>query len=336
MALFGREGGRDDCATGARVARVHTRDLQEARAWGASVFCDHELASLDAHTPVDARLCYQRLGGIGIGGISYGGEVTIHPSSFDSFYLIQVPLRGAERIEVTGQITDSSPSQGSVLNPQRPIRIRHRADTEKLFLRVDRDLLERQCGQQLGRGPSPAIEFDTAMSLSSSAGRRWAHTLRWLMDLVDQSGPDVDAMPPLLTSQIEQMVVTMLLNQQPSNVSGLLREDRRTVMPACVRRAESYIEEHAHEPITIGDIAEHVGVSSRSLYALFRRHRQTSPMLRLKEVRLRRVREQLQAAEPGRSTVTAVALHWGFAHLGHFTTDYKRAFGESPSQTLAR
>lgn len=56
----------------------------------------------------------------------------------------------------------------------------------------------------------------------------------------------------------------------------------------------------------------------------------------LKDVRLRRVREALMSASPESITVTAVAMRWGFTHLGHFTADYKRSFGESPSVTLAR
>lgn len=59
-------------------------------------------------------------------------------------------------------------------------------------------------------------------------------------------------------------------------------------------------------------------------------------MLYLKEVRMRRVNEELKRLRPAETTVTTVAYHWGFTHLGHFTTDYKRRFGESPSQTLAR
>ena len=59
-------------------------------------------------------------------------------------------------------------------------------------------------------------------------------------------------------------------------------------------------------------------------------------MLYLKEIRLRRVNEELLRRNSGNETVTAVAFRWGFNHLGHFTTDYKRRFGESPSATLAR
>jgi len=34
--------------------------------------------------------------------------------------------------------------------------------------------------------------------------------------------------------------------------------------------------------------------------------------------------------------VTDVALDWGFLHFGWFSQDYRRLFGETPSQTLHR
>jgi len=36
------------------------------------------------------------------------------------------------------------------------------------------------------------------------------------------------------------------------------------------------------------------------------------------------------------TTVTQVATHWGFLHLGEFARDYQRLFGERPSETLGR
>lgn len=333
MELHGWDAGRSDHALPPNFERFQTRDIEEARRWGTRVFCENELRSLDARKPVDARMYYRKLKGIGIGRMSYGGEVTIDPGQLDSFYLVQMPLCGGERVESGNEVTLSSPTVGTVLNAHRPVRIRHGEGTEKLIVRVDRDLLERQCNQHLGRPVQQHIAFDTAMPLDSAGGVRWMRTIAWLLEnLRDENGPT----SPLLSAQIEQMIVTMLLVCQPSNYSASLHEDSRTVTPAFVRRAEQFIEEHAHEPITVCDMAAHVGVSSRSLYTGFRKYRGTSPMLHLKETRLNRVREQLLRAEPGRTTVTAVAYQWGFGHLGHFTTDYKRRFGESPSETLAR
>lgn len=55
----------------------------------------------------------------------------------------------------------------------------------------------------------------------------------------------------------------------------------------------------------------------------------------VRQLRLQHVREELLADEsPGLASVTDIALKWGFAHLGRFAIEYKRAFGESPSATL--
>ena len=43
----------------------------------------------------------------------------------------------------------------------------------------------------------------------------------------------------------------------------------------------------------------------------------------------------LLAAEPGGTNVTQVALELGFEQFGRFSGDYKKAFGELPSETLA-
>ena len=53
-------------------------------------------------------------------------------------------------------------------------------------------------------------------------------------------------------------------------------------------------------------------------------------------LRLERAHDTLLAAIPGSTTVTEVALRWGFPHLGEFAARYSARFGEKPSETLAR
>jgi AraC-like DNA-binding protein len=52
-------------------------------------------------------------------------------------------------------------------------------------------------------------------------------------------------------------------------------------------------------------------------------------------MRLDVARAALLAAEPPRQ-VTVIALDCGFTHLSRFAEAYLRAFGERPSETLAR
>jgi transcriptional regulator GlxA family with amidase domain len=51
--------------------------------------------------------------------------------------------------------------------------------------------------------------------------------------------------------------------------------------------------------------------------------------------RLEAARDALRVASP-QTTVTQVAADCGFFHFGRFAFHYRRAFGETPSATLAR
>jgi len=75
-------------------------------------------------------------------------------------------------------------------------------------------------------------------------------------------------------------------------------------------------------------------VSERTLQKAFKEIMGMSPVTYLHRLRLHRARDELRKAESGSSTVTEVALNWGFWHFGEFSRAYKNCFGEVPSHTL--
>jgi transcriptional regulator GlxA family with amidase domain len=77
-------------------------------------------------------------------------------------------------------------------------------------------------------------------------------------------------------------------------------------------------------------------VSVRALQEGFQRALDTTPMRYLREVRLRRVREDLFAATPDVATVGAIVHRWGILNQGRFAGAYRKRFGEAPSETLRR
>jgi transcriptional regulator GlxA family with amidase domain len=93
--------------------------------------------------------------------------------------------------------------------------------------------------------------------------------------------------------------------------------------------------ENAETLMTVSSVAAQLGVSLRSLQSGFRQWRNTTPNAHLRNLRLQRVREELLRVGGG-ANVTAVALRYGFSHLGRFSAHYRSAFGESPSATLRR
>lgn len=101
-----------------------------------------------------------------------------------------------------------------------------------------------------------------------------------------------------------------------------------------VQRAREYIDEHLDEVSTVADVCLALGVSRRHLQYSFEDVLQINPIAYIRAMRLNAVRRDLKLASPGLATVADLASRWGFWHLGHFSGDYKRMFGELPSATL--
>ena len=85
-----------------------------------------------------------------------------------------------------------------------------------------------------------------------------------------------------------------------------------------------------------GDDCAAVGIDVRTLSRVFQRRYGMGPMQFARARRLDAVNRTLLALDPSEATVTNVATRFGFFHLSRFAGDYRRAFHESPSETLNR
>jgi len=103
-----------------------------------------------------------------------------------------------------------------------------------------------------------------------------------------------------------------------------------------VQQAEQYMMEHLDHTLSIDMLCAVLYVSRRTLYNAFREVVEVGPMTYLKHQRMKQVHHQLEQAHPLETTVFDTAYQCGFWHMGHFSRDYKRMFGESPSDTLKR
>jgi AraC family ethanolamine operon transcriptional activator len=102
-----------------------------------------------------------------------------------------------------------------------------------------------------------------------------------------------------------------------------------------VKRAENYISQNIDEPLTVRDICRAVAVSERTLQYAFLEHFGITPKTYLRAVRLNCVRRDLRCADPD-VRINEIAYRWGFWHMSQFAVDYRRQFGELPSQTVRK
>jgi AraC-like DNA-binding protein len=103
-----------------------------------------------------------------------------------------------------------------------------------------------------------------------------------------------------------------------------------------VKAAEDYALSHVDERVYVTDLRRAAAVSERALEYAFKEVMGLTPVAYLIRLRLHRVRQALLAATQGSTTVSTVALDWGFWHFGEFSRAYKNCLGELPSDTLRR
>jgi len=84
----------------------------------------------------------------------------------------------------------------------------------------------------------------------------------------------------------------------------------------------------------LSELCAAANASERTLQYAFKDIMGMSPLTYLHRLRLHRARDELRKTQSGTTTVTDVALNWGFWHFGEFSRAYKNCFGEVPSKTL--
>lgn len=313
----------------------HTMDLDEARDLVAKVYTPHELGFAgQRRRQLDTSMSHFPIGGISLNRLRYGGEVNIDVECLGSFLLVMMPITGCAQIRCGAQAIRSSPQLASVISPTLPLQETIDANCDQVMVRIDRALLERICSQHIGHDLRQPLLFDLGFDLSNGNGSGWSALVSYLIAEVDNAAPRLHF--PLVSAQIEHLVVSTLLLSQSHNYRNELSQPAKAIAPNHVKRVEDYIVAHADQPLTVAELAAYAKVSTSNLYAGFRDFRNSTPMAYLKTVRLQRVQQDLRQADQTGETVASVALRWGFRHLGHFATSYKKMFGESPSETLRK
>lgn len=330
-AIMARQGSTSPLA---RYPLFASSDLDEVRERVADIFCPHDLRIIGRNHRIGASMHHAPIGGISLNRLRYGATVAIDPGCLKDFLLVMMPLSGSAEVRCGDQRIHSTPRLASVVTPTQSMRETNYADSDQIMVRIDRSLLERVCAQHLGHELRRPIEFQLGMNLTAKASASWLALIAYLLSELDRE--DTPLRSTLAQAQIEHFVVTTLLLMQPHTFRTELLQPAPPLAPRYVKRVEEYIEQNADQPLTVSALAAYAGVSTSALYAGFRNFRNTSPMVYLKSVRLQRVHEDLGRASAGSDTVTKIAMRWGFVHLGHFTANYKRKFGEFPSETLAR
>jgi len=105
---------------------------------------------------------------------------------------------------------------------------------------------------------------------------------------------------------------------------------KRPLEPFFLKSADRFILEHIGEALPVGRLAEHCGVSLRTLEKAFTDLRGLTPVAHMRNLRLDHARRALDESD---ATVAEVAARFGFRSSTTFALEYRKRFGMAPSRT---
>ena len=272
-----------------------------------------------------SSLSFCEFAGFGLSEVSYGNHVRIKSPALEDVYHFQLVTRGEclwrhgdDRLRVRR-------GQALMVNPDEEIDLEYSADCEKLIVRVPQSVLNAASASANGSAQTDSVHFGR-----SPVDLRECPALASILEAVfcELREADGDEINPVSLSYRE-IILKKLLKVFPSNRES---RDCATGGSVALDRVVRFIDENLKGTIDIEELSEVSNMSVRSIYNAFSRAYSTTPKCFVKQRKLNKLREDLLRGQC--RNITEVALDYGFSHLGRFSSDYRKAFGELPSETL--
>jgi AraC-like DNA-binding protein len=338
--MAGAERPTDDWPGARDEVSLRSRDPVDASAVAAQVYHEHRLAILGDHRALTlsldaASLGPMTLGPVTLGWLSFDTEIQVDADPQEDAYQVNLVSAGQLRAYCGSDQMVATSTRGMVFRPDRPAGFAGwRTPGHMLAVKIERHALEDELRQLLQRPVTGPIAFELALDLSRRAAADWYRLVCTLATgLFD---PESLFRQPFMTVPLVHAVLSGLLLGADHELRAQLDAPARSIGPTSVRRADEYIEQHAHEPLTVAQVASSAGVSIRALQQGFKRSLGATPHQIIQHTRLERAHHDLVNASAEETTVASIGAKWGFPHAGRFAALYHARYDTYPSATLRR
>lgn len=136
---------------------------------------------------------------------------------------------------------------------------------------------------------------------------------------------------PSQKRQLALSVLQLIGERQSLQLPRVMRFRDRAL-----QQAVAFIESYEQASLSMADLCRVSHASERTLEYAFREYYGVTPKQFELRHRLNRVKKKLHMADSKSAKIVNIANQWGFWHMGQFAADYRKLFGELPSDTLQR
>jgi len=313
-----------------RVQLTSTADRDVAAGAFGNLYADARLEA-DPRGPFHCALDVVSFGPVRSVRGQWSGGVSVTGAGVDQRFVLSLGEAGQFTGTHGALPFEVNPGRrGMLFSPERAFRLQSRAPLRARSLVFDAALVQAHFRTLTGRDAPEKLTFEGPLSFEEGAGPSLFSTA-WMFE--EELGRPGASASWLIT--LRDTLLSGLLLHARHTATPLLEAPPLRVAPGCVRRAEEFMAAHAAERISLADIVAAADVPERSLRAAFQASRGQSPMAVLRRHRMELARSQLAAPSPG-TTVAQVVSALGLGNPGRFSIEYRKCYGESPSDTLDR
>lgn len=130
---------------------------------------------------------------------------------------------------------------------------------------------------------------------------------------------------------IPTMLMHVLASDQVTMINRPLRKRDKAI-----KEIKGYLDTVSDTSPKIYDLCKMFNVTDRTLEYGFRENYGVTPKQYLKAYRLNQVNKALRQKRRQADKIADIANRFGFWHMGQFAADYRKLFGELPSETFIR
>ncbi|PQO37378.1 helix-turn-helix domain-containing protein [Bremerella cremea] len=145
--------------------------------------------------------------------------------------------------------------------------------------------------------------------------------------------PQITNQPLYAQTLLIDAVLTVLSDATPVETKLRQAAERQAKF---MRSIESYLSLHLAEPFYVQNMVKSTKIDERTLQRHCRQIYGLTPVQLFGVARLNQIRRELQSADRENACIRSLIERFGVVHQGRFSVEYRKHFGEHPTETLKR
>ena len=295
----------------------------------------HELIDTADQQPLDFKFNGAQYNAMIMGELTYGKSIIFKTNKMNNmhYYCITRPKCGTPIFKKGQQTFYATQNNAAIVSPNEKFEIILEQDCIQSFISISKPLLENTLSNIISKPILEPIYFENIMFGDNDKVSAWWNLVE---NFISSEHPyHFNPLFHEIRTDLEQILIKSLLLAQPHNYSHEIYKKYSEQDPEYFKIALDYIHHNICDPIDIDDLEKITGISRKILANIFKKKLNITLQSYIRYYRLQCIYNDLSKSNKD-TNITSIALKWGISHLGRFSGEYKKLFGESPSNTIGK